>query len=39
MYVQILWKGGYVEWRTVPWGKRGLDSIRRLGGTIIGYSE
>jgi hypothetical protein len=39
MWVQILWKGGYVEWQKVPWGKRGLDIIRRQGGTIIGYQE
>ena len=39
MYVQVLWKGGYVEWRQVPWGKGGLDLVRQQGGTIIGYQE
>ncbi len=39
MWLQILWPGGQIEWKQVPWGKRGLDTIRRLGGTIIGYGE
>ena len=39
MWLQILWKGGCVEWKKVPWGKRGLDHVRKLGGTVIGYSE
>lgn len=39
MWLQILWPGGQIEWKQVPWGKRGLDSIRKLGGTIIGYGE
>jgi hypothetical protein len=37
MWLQVLWPGGFVEWKNVPWGKRGLDLIRRQGGTIIGY--
>lgn len=39
MWLQILWPGGQIEWKQVPWGKRGLDTIRKLGGTIIGYGE
>ena len=39
IWLQILWPGGYVEWKQVPWGKRGLDYIRKLGGTVIGYGE
>lgn len=39
MWLQILWPGGQIEWKQVPWGKRGLDTIRKLGGTIIGYEE
>jgi hypothetical protein len=39
MYVQVLWPEGHVEWKQVAWGKRGLDYVRKLGGTVIGYSE
>ena len=37
MWIQVLWPGNYVEWKKVPWGKRGLDLVRNQGGTIIGY--
>lgn len=39
MYLQILWPGGHISWEKVIWGKRGLDIVRKQGGTIIGYSE
>ncbi len=39
MWLQILWPGGFIEWKNVPWGKRGLDLIRKQGGTVIGYTE
>jgi hypothetical protein len=39
MWVHVLWPGDYVEWKRVPWGKRGFDLIRNQGGTIIGYGE
>ena len=39
MWIQVLWPGDYVEWKYVPWGKRGFDIIRGQGGIIIGYGE
>jgi hypothetical protein len=36
--VQLLLPGGRIEWRTIPWGKKHLDVIRKEG-VIIGYRE
>jgi len=39
MHVRVLWEDGHVNWMVVPWGKTGLDHIRKLGGTILESCE